>query len=308
MDQARKPWIPSARHRPALRRGRARSLRDGTLSAYRIGDEVFDYHHDITARPRSSFRDHRHPYYEIYLLLSGDVVAHVQDALYPLRPCDLILVNRYESHWFEFVSDAPYDRIKIQFKPEFVSDFLVAGNDLLGFLERRRLGQFNRVGADMIRKSRIDRIIRQMEADIRSESPDLSLLLQSQLVQLLIRLKGVFRVMHGNQPAGGFSDERIMGILEYLHAHAAERLTLDEMAAEFHMSKYHLCHLFKRCTGFTVLEYLTHRRIVRAMELLANGQPVTEVCYETGFADYSSFYRDFRKAVRLSPKQFTRLF
>ncbi len=284
------------------------SLLDGSLAVYRLPDEVFDFRHDFTAQPRSSYRDHRHPYYEIYLLLCGDVVAHVQDAQYPLGPCDLMVMNRNESHWFEFLSDAPYERVKIQFKPEFVSAFQIEDHDLLGFLERRRLGEFNLVKAGLVRKFHIDRMLRQMESDIRAGSPDRPLLATCELVQLLLRIKEAFYEIHGTGSGRGFSDERITGILEYLNEHASEHLTLDGTAARFHMSKYYLCHFFKRCTGFTVVEYITHRRIVRAKELLARGRPVVDACYEAGFADYSSFYRDFRKAVHMSPKQFTRIF
>ena len=58
---------------------------------------------------------------------------------------------------------------------------------------------------------------------------------------------------------------------------------------------------FKEQTGYTIHSYLTEKRLLRARQLLQQGQPVTEVCYLCGYQDYSTFSRAYRKCFGTSP-------
>lgn len=79
-------------------------------------------------------------------------------------------------------------------------------------------------------------------------------------------------------------------------------LTLDEIADESGMSKYHFARTFKAVTGKTFKEYLTEKRVEKAKTLLADGEmTITEICYSVGFNDLSYFDRVFRKLVGINP-------
>jgi AraC-like DNA-binding protein len=80
-----------------------------------------------------------------------------------------------------------------------------------------------------------------------------------------------------------------------------EKITLEQTAKRFFISKYYLCHLFRKHTGVTVLSYLNSKRIALAQHLIASGEPPTEVAYRVGFQDYSTFYRAYKKATGRAP-------
>jgi AraC-like DNA-binding protein len=70
------------------------------------------------------------------------------------------------------------------------------------------------------------------------------------------------------------------------------------------MDKYYMCHLFKKTTGFSLLEYVQSKRIQYAKILLHKGVNISEASRQCGFEEYSNFYKTFKKLVKLSPKQY----
>lgn len=69
--------------------------------------------------------------------------------------------------------------------------------------------------------------------------------------------------------------------MRYLSEHPEEDHTIDQLAARFYISKYHMMRLFRQETGYTITEYLTEKRLQNANEAPAPGHPVTEACYQS---------------------------
>lgn len=87
----------------------------------------------------------------------------------------------------------------------------------------------------------------------------------------------------------------------------SEDLDLEVLAAAAGISKYHFLRSFASAYGKTPAQYLSHRRIERAQDLLrATNLTVTEVCVLVGFASLGSFSTRFRELVGESPSAFQR--
>lgn len=94
----------------------------------------------------------------------------------------------------------------------------------------------------------------------------------------------------------------------FMEAHLDSHLSLDQVAREAGMSKFHFCRHFKTNTGLTFREFLAQRRIARATELLREGnRSVSEVYLDVGFKDLSHFGRVFRKITGQPPSRYRRL-
>jgi AraC-like DNA-binding protein len=91
---------------------------------------------------------------------------------------------------------------------------------------------------------------------------------------------------------------------ELLHERAAERLSLDELSAAVHMSKYHLLRCFKARFGVPPCEYQAMLRVSRARSLLAQGVPGVEVARRAGFNDQSHLNRWFKRHYGLTSSQY----
>lgn len=89
---------------------------------------------------------------------------------------------------------------------------------------------------------------------------------------------------------------------DHIDRHYAEPLTLGELAALVHLSKFHLVRAFRAAYGETPMRYLTRRRIERAQDLLRSANlAVTEVCMLVGFSSLGSFSAKFSELVGESP-------
>ncbi|KRD28713.1 transcriptional regulator [Lysobacter sp. Root916] len=93
----------------------------------------------------------------------------------------------------------------------------------------------------------------------------------------------------------------------WLDAHAHEAVDLERTAASAGLSAFHFLRLFSAVLGVTPHQYLLRARLRRAVPLLADeGRPITQVAYDSGFADLSNFVRTFRRAAGVSPRGFRR--
>lgn len=97
--------------------------------------------------------------------------------------------------------------------------------------------------------------------------------------------------------------------LAYLKDHAAEPVTLGDLARQAHVSQSHLGFLFRSELGTTFKLLLQQLRIEHAKQLLRGGQRlrITDVALQVGFGDLSHFEKSFRRVVGVSPRSYRRV-
>lgn len=93
---------------------------------------------------------------------------------------------------------------------------------------------------------------------------------------------------------------------DYLHAHAAEGVSLFTLAALVEQSPSQLIRVFRRCFGFTPHAYQTQRRIDIAKHLLAQGHAPGAVAVQAGFVDQSHLNLHFKRRVGVTPAAYRR--
>ena len=71
--------------------------------------------------------------------------------------------------------------------------------------------------------------------------------------------------------------------------------TTVKLAQELYASREHLSRAFKECTMESIHSYLTHLRMQHCRKALEDGVSVLNACTESGFPDYSSFLKTFRR-------------
>jgi AraC-like DNA-binding protein len=100
--------------------------------------------------------------------------------------------------------------------------------------------------------------------------------------------------------------EAVQRARDYLHAHAADAVTLAELAAHAGISPFHLLRTFHAAVGMAPHAYLTQVRVAQAKALLRGGQSVAQVAALTGFPDQSHLTRHFKRSVGVAPGRFAR--
>lgn len=242
---------------------------------------------------------HYHTFHKIIEFLGGESGYGVEGKQYLLQPGDLVLVPQGCIHRPEAEPNAPYERRILYLSPEFLRR---AGGscDLAACFDRAR-EEFRFVvhPADGTGGAQLAAL----EHAEREDAFGRELLAQSLLFQFLIGLNRAMAddLLQYAKPAA--YDRKIEAILRYLSEHLTEPVSIDDLAARFFVSKYHMMRQFRAQTGYTIHGYLTGKRLMRARAMIAAGTPVLQASEESGFGDYSAFLRAYRKQFGAAPNQ-----
>ena len=97
-------------------------------------------------------------------------------------------------------------------------------------------------------------------------------------------------------------DEPIKKAQEYIESNVKEKITVDQLAGLFLISKRNFERRFKKATANTPVEYLQRVKIEAAKKSLESGREnITEVMYAVGYSDSKAFRTTFKKITGLSP-------
>lgn len=101
--------------------------------------------------------------------------------------------------------------------------------------------------------------------------------------------------------------DRIKTMLQYIQAHYAEDIRLEDIAASAAISTSECLRCFRGMIGTTPNQHLRRYRAQRAAELLCGtGLRVTDIALQCGFQDESYFARAFRQVYGCGPTEYRR--
>ena len=101
-----------------------------------------------------------------------------------------------------------------------------------------------------------------------------------------------------------FDDKIIVkNSIEFIKDSIETNISLDELALNSQLSKYHFLRVFKKQMGLTPHQYILTQRVQKGKELVLKGTKLNEVASAVGFADQSHFIRSFKKIYGYLPSQ-----
>ncbi|MDD7267665.1 MAG: AraC family transcriptional regulator [Lachnospiraceae bacterium] len=101
--------------------------------------------------------------------------------------------------------------------------------------------------------------------------------------------------------------EKLKLILQYIHEHYAQALTLEELAGLAYYSPSHFMRFFKQHMGMSVIAYINNYRMNIAASLLRTGdQKIAEIALHIGFVNLSYFNRLFKETYGMTPRDYRR--
>ena len=242
---------------------------------------------------------HYHTFHKIILLLAGRADYAIEGERYSLSPGDYVLVGRGSIHRPIVARGDFYERAILYISPEYLQKLSCPDGDLENCFLRSQEG-FHYVyhaGAG----DRVRQLFALLEQSRREGGFGASLLCQALFVQLMVEVNRIS--LSGNTVSAASGDSKIVALLQYLSAHLTEGLTIDELAARFYISKYHMMRRFRDETGYTIHGYVTEKRLLLAQRLLEQGLPMGETALRCGYQEYSTFSRAYKKQVGRSPSE-----
>lgn len=263
---------------------------------------AFEIYHATNTTPQPTIYQSHH-FYELYFILRGSirVIVEEQDVT-PVMGETLIYPPHCMHRVIHTDPSQPYERFYIYLSREFLQSISTEGYNFVEVLDGlTRGGRYClQPGAEAVGSlvPMADEIIE----GARDTSPAGVLANRCRMIIYLLRLLNLLEQSVASQTATPAS--RMSDLISYINQNAAQALSLDQLEEVFGISKYALLHEFKDYTGVSIYQYILTRRIILAQQLLRQGVKPRQASEQSGFADYTSFYRAFKARTGKSPTQF----
>ena len=258
---------------------------------------------------------HYHNGYEIFQVWSREGYVLVEDKIYPMKPGYIYIVNSLDLHRTNPSPDGPYIRNKVTFTPFFCQEILESMDELRllePFMNKNSKFSHNII-PDKDLALQVDTLFQEMARENREKEIGYHTVLWAGLLELLTL---IYRWYTQNRevfpPVSTPAHSHVQKAMTYISDHLGDNLTIEEICDSLYLSKYYLCHLFKKITGFTLMEYVLQKRTAEAKKLLLmSDQSISRIAAATGFNSFSIFSRTFKSVTGLAPsayrKQYKRL-
>lgn len=255
----------------------------------------FDFVYSINNSPKNDveFKLHNHDsFYEIYLFLSGNAQFHIEGNIYQTHPHDIFIARPYEMHHNVFLSSDKYERIVLFIDLDFFRNNHCP--ELERFFTERKLGMDCQIPAAIVNREMFPLLLK-MNRYLKEGAVEVA---RCALIEFLYELNQIREPL----TVPTTRDRRVSEILLYINEHLTQEMTLDQLSANFYINKYHLCRMFKSITGYTINQYINHKRLSYALELHKKGQSLLEASTNAGYNSYAHFYRMYKKEFGAGPR------
>ncbi len=243
---------------------------------------------------------HFHNEIEFLIPITPGGQLWIENSIYNLQPGTLFMIDEYLLH-HQSNSAVPYDRYVLHVSSEELEKCSSPATDFLSCVTRapRAINiqpRFPQI-LDCL-KALASPPTGEFGGEVSRSIHFLSFLLE--VCRLLDKVTEVYEVSSDTAAL------RILKIQKYIQNNCTRRLSLDEIATEFYISKYHLCHLFKETTHYSVVEFVNYCRITRACKLLRGRIPPSQVGEAVGFQSDIQFTRIFKRWIGVTPAAYYR--
>ena len=242
---------------------------------------------------------HYHEFCKLLLLRSGSGGYTVEGQRYWLEAGDIVVIPSRCVHRPEFESGRQYERTIIYIDPEYLRRNSVAGCDLQELFQNSGIFVLR---PDSHTSKRFFSLADQLEKELASEGYGRQILCNTSLLRLLVFLgralenAGIYPQVPAEQASG-----RMLDIQRYIDAHLEEDMSIEFLAEQFFISKYHMMRQFRKETGVPIHTYISDRRLFLARDRIRQGMSATDSCFRSGFRSYSSFTRAYAKRFGTTP-------
>ena len=252
----------------------------------------------IKDQTKREFSYHYHDFHKVIIFLSGKAAYHIEGKSYYLKPWDILLVNRHAIHKPEIDFSVPYERFVLWIRDDIKS------TELLRCFQKAIDRSYNLIRLDSDTQEKLKQLLYELEAALKDEKFGSELLGSALFTQFMVYVNRIFLEKQYIYDARSYSsDSQIEELLRYINHNLTEDLSIETLARKYYLSKYHMMRKFKEETGYTIHNYIISKRLLLARTKISEGTPILKASQLSGFSDYTTFSRAYKKQFGTAPSQ-----
>ena len=252
----------------------------------------------IKDQTKRDFSYHYHDFHKVIIFLSGKAAYHIEGKSYYLKPWDILLVNRHAIHKPEIDFSVPYERFVLWIRDDIKS------TELLRCFQKAIDRSYNLIRLDSDTQEKLKQLLYELEAALKDEKFGSELLGSALFTQFMVYVNRIFLEKQYIYDARSYSsDSQIEELLRYINHNLTEDLSIETLARKYYLSKYHMMRKFKEETGYTIHNYIISKRLLLARTKISEGTPILKAAQLSGFCDYTTFSRAYKKQFGTAPSQ-----
>jgi AraC-like DNA-binding protein len=251
--------------------------------------ELDDLEFSTATYVTQAFPRHFHETYSISVVEHGAGAVWCDGTNYTLPPDGMTLINPGQVHTGGITRRGTLMHYRVLYPS-------------VGLIERLAIGRRGAPPAFRV-PSIVDTDTAQRLSRVHRLLPDASRSLERDelLIDALERVFAISGAPTVLTPDRGAEPVRIRRVLDHLHAHAPEPISLTALADSLDWTPAHLSRAFRKHVGMPPYAYLLQLRISIGRRALADGASIAAAALAAGFADQSHFTREFRRRTGATP-------
>ena len=235
---------------------------------------------------------HYHFAYELFFLEEGTRTYIINDKIYNISAGDIILIKPNVLHKTQ--STKQFKRYVINFNEEYILKY--ATEEFKNYL----LKCFNDTNAISLSKELFSYVLENIKSAGNSENDTYQFICLSNILNILSNNSSRFATN-----TIYVKNLDMQKILDYINENYVKIVNLDEISEKFYITKSHLCRIFKKTAGLSVIKYINGLKIQKACNLLDKTElSITEISFECGYNSTMYFCRIFKQLTGFSPLKY----
>lgn len=245
--------------------------------------------------------EHKHDFFELMLYIYGSVEFKVEDFTYALQYGDIIVIPPNVKHKANIHTEkGSYRRYVLWLTEDFINSLVEFDDSMSHIFETMRKIETYRIQISQKDINHLIYILAEVMEKQHTKEFGYQTKCKSMLYDLFFEINSI---LYQNEHYTSVLQKKdiYIEIADYIKDNLKGDLSLDTLANQFFMSKYHMLHVFKENMSITIHKYIVIRRLELGKALILSGETISKVHESCGFKDYVTFYRAFKKRYGMSP-------
>ena len=227
----------------------------------------------------------------------------VDGITYPLKAGDVILIPHEVRHHVNVLNpELPYQRIIFWISQDYLQQLLEFSQDYGYLIRHVASGKHYIYHYDLLSFNKLQakafELIDEIQFQHFGKETKISLLV-NELILDINRI--VYEQTNPDAPRASHS--LYQNLVYYIENHLEEELTLDHLAEEFYVSKYHIAHVFKENIGLSIHQYISKKRLAMCRDAILSNTPITDAYLRCGIFDRNFCIEAFERIICLRIRQ-----